>query len=268
MADAPDGKNVSATDPDKWDVIVPAIESVVTNVTNVNWGLWMFANDGDCGVGTTPDVVPATGTAAAITSKLAGASPDSSTPTTAAINAAVAYYKTLNDNHSHYLLLATDGEPNCGSNILTGGDDSAAAIAAVSAAAAAGIKTFIVGIGSDDTSAITTLNQMAVNGQEPDTSGTSSYYQVNSTSDLETVLSNAAGSIVSCTYDLSMAPTDPNLVTIDNSMNVPIPRDTTHMNGWDFGPNDMSIVFYGQACTDLQSGVTTGINAIFGCSIS
>jgi hypothetical protein len=40
------------------------------------------------------------------------------------------------------------------------------------------------------------------------------------------------------------------------------------MNGWDFGPNNMSIIFYGTACTDLQSGVTTGISAVFGCSIS
>jgi hypothetical protein len=27
----------------------------------------------------------------------------------------------------------------------------------------------------------------------------------------------------------------------------------------------MSIIFYGQACTDLQMGVTTSIQAVFGC---
>ena len=35
--------------------------------------------------------------------------------------------------------------------------------------------------------------------------------------------------------------------------------DPMHMNGWDYGPNDLSIIFYGAACDNLQKGVTTGI---------
>jgi hypothetical protein len=37
------------------------------------------------------------------------------------------------------------------------------------------------------------------------------------------------------------------------------------MNGWDYGPNDLSIIFYGAACNDLQSGIVTNVSAIYGC---
>jgi len=78
-------------------------------------------------------------------------------------------------------------------------------------------------------------------------------------------LGKITGNIVSCNYPLTMAPPNPNYVEIDDNTGNPIPRDPTHMNGWDFGPNDMSIIFYGMACTDLQNGVTTSIQAVFGC---
>ena len=108
---------------------------------------------------------------------------------------------------------------------------------------------------------------MAINGGEPDTSsGAPTYFQVNTTADLTSVLQNAAGTIVSCTYALTVAPTDPTpgrrSTTTTATM---IPHDPTHMDGWDFGPNDLSIVFYGAACTALQSGVTSSISAVYGC---
>src|SRR5438094_173159 len=75
-----------------------------------------------------------------------GSSPDGLTPTTAAIDAAVNYLSGAidSDGHPKYILLATDGEPNCGS----GADDNAAAEQAVANAATKGIHTFVVGIGT------------------------------------------------------------------------------------------------------------------------
>jgi len=52
-------------------------------------------------------------TAAQIQAAITGTSPGNQTPTMAAIKAAVAYFNTLNDGLPHYILLATDGEPNC-----------------------------------------------------------------------------------------------------------------------------------------------------------
>jgi hypothetical protein len=91
------------------------------------------------------------------------------------------------------------------------------------------------------------------------------YYQVNNQADLVKVLQTAAGAIVSCDYALQMPPANPNLVTIQDNNGNTIPHDKSHMNGWDFGPGNMSIQFYGAACTNLQKGVTTGISAVYGC---
>jgi hypothetical protein len=97
------------TTPSKWTSVTMGIEQVVGQVASVDWGLMMFASDDTCAAPTMPDVAPAANTAQAITTALGGTMPSSATPTTDTINNAVAYYKTLNDNHAHYLLLATDG---------------------------------------------------------------------------------------------------------------------------------------------------------------
>jgi hypothetical protein len=165
-----------------------------------------------------------------------------------------------NTGNTHYMLLATDGEPGCNDP-----NDTANAIAAVTAAATAGIKTIVVGIGASGADA--TLTTMANNGGMPNTTaGQKPYYQVNNTSDLVTALDKITGQLVSCTYPLSMAPTNPDYVEIDGD-GMKIPRDPTHMDGWDFGAGDLSITFYGPACDNLQKGVTTMINAVFGCPI-
>jgi hypothetical protein len=237
----------------RWKQIVPAIESTVQQVMSVNWGLSMFANDGFCGVETVPSVPPAPGTGMQIKTTLdAVLMPDSSTPTAAAIHSMVAYYQTLSDGNPHYLLLATDGEPNCG------GD----AVQEVTDAATAGIHTFVVGIagGAGDQ----TLTDMANAGKEPNTTGTHAYYEATTTADLVNVLSKVAGQLVSCTFALQKAPDHPDLVEIQGNGMV-IPRDKTHMNGWDFGPNNMSIIFYGSACSALQMGTITMVKAIYAC---
>jgi len=247
----------------KWMQTVPAIEQAVQNVTAIDWGLMMFATDGLCAAPTKPDVAVGAATGAAIKSALDTAEPDSLTPTTATINAAVSYFKGLSNGHDHYLLVATDGEPNCGTGTSPYTEATLAEMA-VTDAANAGIHTFVVGVGGT-VDADKTLAQMALNGKEPNTApGQKAYYSVSTTSDLITVLSGITGKIVSCTYALTMPPTNPNLVTIQGNGAL-VPRDTSHMNGWDYGAGNLSIVFYGAACASLQQGVVTKVEAIYEC---
>src|SRR5262249_48223641 len=152
-----------------------------------------------CGVPSAPDVAVAANNGAAIKAALDAASPAGPTPTTAAIQAALSYFQSAvdSDGHPKYLLLATDGEPNCGGGggggFGGGADDSAGAEAAVAAAAAAGIHTFVVGIGGN-TGADQALTQMAMNGKEPNqTAGQKPYYSVSTTQDLVNVLNKIAG---------------------------------------------------------------------------
>jgi hypothetical protein len=251
----------------KWMQMVTALEQVIGGNLTIHWGLMMFSNDNQCGAPTAPDVIPMASTGAAIKTALDAAAPGGLTPTTAAINNAVAWYQAGKgpdgNGTPQYLLVATDGEPNCAGGQFGGADD-AAAIQAVTNAANLGYHTFVVGIGGN-TGADSTLSSMATAGLEPNmTPGQKSYYSVSSTQDLVNVLTKIAGQLVSCSYQLQMPPSDPSLVTIDGNGN-PIPKDPNHMNGWDFGPGNMSINFYGSACQQLQMGVITQIDAVYGC---
>ena len=69
----------------------------------------------------------------------------SRTPTRAAEDAAVTYLRGLTDPNPKFILMATDGQPNCPASGNSSGDDTPGAIAAVTAAATAGFPTFVVG---------------------------------------------------------------------------------------------------------------------------
>ncbi len=60
-----------------------------------------------------------------------------------------------------------------------------------------GIKTFVVGIGNV-TSAVNTLNQMAIDGGEAQTGGATSYYAATDESALEAALNSIVGKIAGC----------------------------------------------------------------------
>ena len=250
------------TTPTKWTSVTQAIEQVVGQVSTVDWGLMFFgpANGISCNVSSTPAVPCGANTSAQITSAIMATKPMGGTPTNEAVDAAVQYFQGNTDGNGHYILLSTDGLPSCsGANDVQNAED------AVTAAAMAGIKTIVVGIGNDP-QGDAALTAMANNGGMPNTvAGQPAYYQVNTTTDLVNALNTISGQIVSCSYALQMAPANPNYVEIDDNNGMKIPHDTTHMNGWDYGPGNLSINFYGPACDNLQKGVTTGISAVFGC---
>jgi hypothetical protein len=111
----------------KWQQVSTAIETVVSATdTNVNWGMIFFASDSMCGVNSMPIVPIGPMNGARIMAAFAGNQPASQTPTASAMNAATAYMKTVNDSNQKFLLLATDGLPNCGMSGGTGGTTGAA----------------------------------------------------------------------------------------------------------------------------------------------
>jgi hypothetical protein len=290
MADSPSSGGAS-----KWDQMTAAINQTVTQLQGqIKWGLEMFPHDNDCGVSVSMDVPVAANDAPAISSAIAAQMPGGSTPTADAINAGAKYLSTVADSNPKYMVLATDGEPNCasttpttggtctcpapttqmGSNccllgaclpcstVSAGGDGTADAEAAVTAAATAGVHTFVIGIATDP-GADGVLNQMAQNGLEA-RPGTTQYYPVANQNDLVTAINTIAGQIISCSFAMQQAPPNPDFVEIDVN-NAKVPRDTTHMDGWDFGPGDLSIQFYGSYCMSLQSGSVMNVEAIFQC---
>jgi hypothetical protein len=279
----------------KWDQVTAALNQTVAALQGqIKWGLETFPSDNDCGVSSTVNVTVGANNAAAIASAISMTMPNGSTPTTAAIKNGTAYLQSVTDSNPKYMLLATDGEPNCSTgggnpsmctcpppttlmngqcclaglcipcpSNVAGGPDEPAAEQAVVDAASAGVHTFVVGIATDS-SAEGVLNQMAQNGLEA-RPGTQKYYPVTSSADLVNTINTIAGQIISCSFALQMAPDHLDYVSVEVD-GVDIPRDTNHQNGWDYGPNNLSIQFYGSYCTQLQTGGVMNVKAVFGCS--
>jgi hypothetical protein len=261
MGDSPPGGGGS-----KWSQVTAAIESTVMGTqAQIFWGLKYFASvDNSCTVNSGADVGVATNNYTAIQRSIGMNGPATYTPTRAAMEQAGAYMASLTDTNPRYILLATDGLPNCAvghSNRLD--SDDAAAEAAVTTVAGMGIHTFVIGIATDST-ATATLNQLAQNGLEPRASGPPYYYPANNQAEFAAAIGAIAGQIISCTLTLQSVPPNPSLVSVvADGTNVP--RDGTHANGWDFGPGMTSIILYGSYCSGLRAGTLHNVQAIFGC---
>jgi hypothetical protein len=253
--DAPSGSG------SKWTQVRTALlQMMPTSQSQIQWGLEIFPSDGDCGVSSTVDVPTAANNAAAIAAKLTAMSPDGSTPTKDAIRHGASYLQGLTDGGARYLLLATDGEPNC-----EGLFDDATDLAkqAVADAKAAGIPTFVLGIAADS-SANDALNQLARASGEARPSGPPYYYPVGSGADLSAVLETIAAQVISCTFPLGTPPPDPSRVQL-SAGSTEIPRDPTHADGWDLDDSGSSVELYGSWCRGAQNGTVSALHATYGC---
>ena len=251
----------------KWAQITTAIESVVTTTQNsVNWGLFYFNNGAsECGVNTNPAVPVASADAAQVVASLTATTPSGATPTAATVNNAVAYMKTLTDTNPKYLLLATDGEPNCLNNSANN-TDVAGATTAIANAKAAGFNVFVVGIGNVST-ATTTLNGMANAGGEAQT-GATAYYAVTDTASLEAALTKIVGMVSSCTISLQNVPSGQWTMAIwaTNSSGKVVQLPSSTSDGWEYtDANKSSITLVGPTCDSLKNGSYSNLQFEYTC---
>jgi len=265
----------------KWAQMTPAINMVVSQTQGtVNWGLKFFADqDATCGVtnGVAVPIAPnnANAIATAImgrTSANGGISNGSRTPTRLAENAGAAYLRGLNDQNPRFILLATDGLPNCApGNSDTAADDSAGAVMAVANAEAMGIPTFVVGVATTGMgTADTTLSSMANAGGYP-RAGSPSYYNVSSTAEFVNVLMTLVGVAASCTFTVPDPPnSDTDRAHIGVLVNgTELPRDTNQANGWDYTTSGMTAVeVFGPQCDAIKNGTATSVEIVFKCIIN
>lgn len=248
----------------KWSAVSSAIVDVVgATDSSANWGLKYFGSDTLCGVLPGVDVPVAPGNGAAIRTSILAASPASMTPTRLAEAAAVDYLKTLKTPNPKFIVLATDGLPNCGSLLFTLGDE-AGTVSAVTDARAAGFPTFVVGISTMGSGADATLNNMADAGGRA-RSGSTRYYPVASAAELEDALAKIAGQVATCTYPLSPASSrnDPNNVTVHVD-NMTVPQDGS--SGWDYSsPSHTAITFFGTTCNHIKANAGAKVEIFYGC---
>jgi hypothetical protein len=254
----------------KWMEMTSAVQQVVTQTdTKIDWGLKLFADAGACGVAAGPTVPVGPGNGAAISGALMTSAPGGHTPTRLAVAAGAAYLKSLTTPNPKYILLATDGIPNCIPGKSQTTYDMAGATQAVADAAAMGIPTFVLGVGTGGSSADAkvfdpTLTSLAAEGGKP-RAGTPNYYHVSSSADVVAALSAIQGQANSCVLNLSQTPPDPTNIAIRASDGTKVPKDTTHVEGWDYGAGMKSVQLYGSYCAHVVDGTLTDIQAIFGC---
>ena len=141
-----------------------------------------------------------------IEAAIAGTSPENNTPTRAAIDAAVAYFGGVSDGLSHYILLATDGLPNCDPG--TSSPVTSTSIQDAADAIAAALK-----VGSRPTwwasgRQTGNLDNFAQAG------GTGNYFPANSPDELTAALGSIVVAVATCTFNLGKAPPVPDNVVV------------------------------------------------------
>jgi len=263
--------NVNGVAGSKWVNMTAALnDTLMATDSTVQWGFKLFPDPDGCNVADPVNVPIAAMNFATISAAISATQPNGNTPTALAMNKAVAYLQTSTTTTPKYIVLATDGEPNCGVRVGGNGNnnggtsDAPAAIMAVGAAAAAGFHTFVIGVATTGTAADTTLGAMAVAGLEP-RAVDPKYYPVASRADLVAALGLITGQVTSCFFPLSQAPPASSDVTVRvNGMT--IPRDASHTTGWDLTNNGVQI--YGSYCDALKGGgAGDKVEVVYGCFI-
>jgi hypothetical protein len=264
----------------KWTHLTTALSAVVqaTDMT-VNWGIKYFSDDNACSASKAPTVAIGALNGTAVTTSIMGTRPGGNTPTRDAITTGAAYLATLKDTNPKFLLLATDGLPNCPvgcagmsspMGMCTTTDNPAedtAAEAAIMMAAMQGYQTFVIGIGNVAT-AQNTLNQFAINGGQAQTGAATSYYAATDEASLEAALNKIVGVVASCTIPLTGVPANLTnvAVSVDNAAGTPtkVPEDAT--NGWTYtDTTNTAIQLHGMYCDSVKAGTYTNVKFVYAC---
>jgi von Willebrand factor type A domain len=197
----------------KWSQMTTAVTNVMgATDAKVNWGIKYFPDNSACDASMDPAVAVGVNNATAVAASIAATAPGGDTPTRDAVTFGTSYLQTLTDANPKFLVLATDGQPNCPlgcasmakpSTSCTETDnpnEDLAAEAAVMMAASQGIKTFVIGIG-DVATAQNTLNQLAIAGGEPQPPLTAtSFYAATDEADFEAALTSIVNTIAGCPH--------------------------------------------------------------------
>jgi hypothetical protein len=223
------------------------------------------------------------GSGASIATTLEGLATCGGTPIAMSLQSAGAYLDTLADDHPRYVLLATDGGPNCnasldGSTCICTNPLGGCAINnencldhlrtydVLDALCARGIRTYVLGMGGA-AAYDWVLEAMAAHGCTGD------YHVADDLSGITGALEAIAGEVATCRFELACADIpDANKVNFFSEPgHVLVPRDVDRVEGWDWiepcgaGVETGVVEFFGVDCEGILSGAYDSISAEFGC---
>lgn len=237
---------------------------------SVRFGLAMYSGQSDTGVAC-PNLVtvnPALDNYDAINTIYQANEPDHGTPTGESINAVVANSAlSMSNAEPTIFVLATDGAPNACSG--TGVDGKPASVAAVQAAHDIGIRTYVIGVGSDVDLDDAHLTDLANAGLGHTSGPDEMFWRVNDEAGLTDALMTIVGGTISCDIELTNGSIDtsiPGVYCAGSSValnGTALPCDDP--NGWT-AVDSTHIRLQGTAC-DALLATGGGVTATFPCGI-
>jgi hypothetical protein len=302
----------------RWKTLGSALEIAMQESSErISFGLEVFPFSDD--LASTPDqcempdeldvLIPIEAGASsmdAIAEALTSYEPAGGTPTAEALARALDYFTTGEGRElggNSYVLLATDGGPNCNGDLACGAEDCTInrenpmaeancggsccdasldplgplncvdderSVARVEELAEAGIKTLVVGIPGSQFFA-DTLDALAEAGLAPNTDGAQRYYRVNGedgVAGLADVLTRiTTGLITTCRLQLTSTPPDRDY---EGLLNVEIDGEEVPQageHGWDVDRSTTppTVVLKGDTCEHLETEGAEQVTITYGC---
>jgi von Willebrand factor type A domain len=238
----------------KWVDLKNAVSSLVTNYdSQMRLGAAIFSSDGNCAAANIDVPVAATAGATVMT-KLNAQGPTGNTPTAAALDTVIAKGLLNDATRANYVVLATDGLPNC-----TDTDVTSRVTKLYNQTPS--VKTYVIGMGDGTSSDPTQLNAWADAGHTART-GATHYYQTTSPQELKAAFDAIVGGIVSCDFKMMQTAPDPSLITVTENGTAVSPSPT---NGYSYDSTTNTVTLHGTACDLLTSNASTKVSVLYGC---
>jgi hypothetical protein len=280
----------------RWDLLHDALEETVLPLDRqLATGAKFFpevAPDGsldvpeiscrtDDALGLAPDI----GNMRTVLNVFRATRPRGGTPTAEAIRIA-AEQLAARRGVARYIVVATDGAPNCNGDLngrncvcttprstcsandrgrFSCLDDVRAIDAVRESADVRKIPVFVIGLGSTERPEfLRVLDDMAVAGGRP-RANAPRHYNVQRASELSSALVAIRDSISKCTFLTPSSPEDPDAIAVEIDGAI-VKRDPTRRDGWDWVDQAYGeLAFFGDACERAQRG-TAKVGGVVSCT--
>jgi hypothetical protein len=259
---------VPGTMANRWVEMVAAVEdNLMRTHAGLSWGLKLFPSlpaPNMCTVTDPLDVPVALSNLSPLVNRIRGSMPTmgpEGSPLDLGIKKAAAALKLINSRNPRYMVLASDGIPNCPAGI----PGETEAIKALTTFTGEGLRTFVIGTATPMNPQHRTLNDLAAAGGEPRV-GDQRYYQALNKADMLKALDEITGRLTSCVLTVNALAPQPDFVAL-NIGNTRIARDPARREGWNWGghPAMQVIHVYGKPCEDLKANPLATAELVFGC---
>ena len=252
----------------RWLEMVAAVdESVMKTHAGLSWGLKLFPSipaANMCTVSDPLDVPVGLSNYNPLVTRIRGSQPTmgpEGSPLDLGIKRAAAALRLTPSRNPRYLVLASDGIPNC----PMGMPGETEAVKALASFEREGLRTFVIGTATPASPQHRTLNDLAAAGGEPRL-GDQRYFQALNKADMQKALDEITGRLTSCVLTVNALAPAPDSVAL-NIGNTRIARDPARREGWNWGGNPILQVVhvYGKACDDLKANPLATSELVFGC---